>query len=170
MQTVNFFGGRFNPLSKKHHEIIEDMTTYNGDHIVFIIDGEKSSLDMNKNPLDSEIRKEVIKSCFPNIKIDVCSSIFQSLEILDVMGYDNIRWFCGSDREESYKKISVNFDANIEIISFERDVNISATMIRKGIIENKDVSNLLPPLKNDIKNKIKGIIKNVSTNNTGRSR
>lgn len=158
MKIANVYPGRFNPPSTSHKKIIDNMLNYDGDNYIFIIDGLKTSENKDKNPLSYNDRKSIFLDYYPTIKIDMANNIIMALDILDVMGYQSIRIFCGEDRYLSYKNISYYYNIDISIICQERNDNISATNIRNNIRNNNGQENLFPisniKLKNNIIRKI----------------
>lgn len=126
--------GRFNPPTKLHEKIINSMGINSR---LFIVDGEKSKNDANKNPLTVEYREKLLKSLHPNIKIDICSNAYQALEIIDVMGYSSVDLYCGTDRINSYNSMKKYFPYKINIIETTRtDDDISASLVRENIRKN----------------------------------
>lgn len=155
MRIANFFVGRFNPPTKKHFSILENMIDSDGDYYLFIVDGEKSSKDKIKNPLSFNLRKRIFSSKFKNIKIDYSSSAFQCLDILYLLGYQKVIWWCGEDREKNYLSISKSYlEMEIEIKSIIRNDGISSSKLKELIYKNNDVTELLPSIPNDLKDLI----------------
>ena len=157
----NLFIGRFNPPTILHYQIIQEMVKNNTDCFVFIVSGEKSQKD--KNPLDTEFIKKLISN--KRIKTDICANAIQALDVLDVLGYNEVNLYCGSDRIKSYSGLNKYHSFNLNIKEIKRqNTDVSASMIRSGIRNNRmEVIDLLFPGISDLD--IKKIIEKVNEYN-----
>lgn len=61
------FLGRFQPFHKGHHKVVENNKDSFEDFAVVIGSSQESRTE--ENPLTVEERKEIIKACFPEVKI-----------------------------------------------------------------------------------------------------
>lgn len=129
--------GRFNPPTTAHGVLIQHLLSIpNVKHFIFIIDGEKSSLNKDKNPLSGEYRRTLLSGLYPNAAIDVASSPIEVFDILEVQGYVLSDWIMGSDRIDSYRKLIEYVQYDVNLISIDRTnspiKNVSATCARRA--------------------------------------
>lgn len=113
------------------------MVCDSNDHkFIFVIDGEKSSKDKNKNPLNVFTRIKLFEELYPSVTIDCASSVVNCFDILDVMGFTDLTLYCGGDRKSSYISLINSYFSRCDIICQDRNDNVSATLIRKLIRDN----------------------------------
>lgn len=137
--SVGVYIGRFQPPHIGHKQIINKMIAENSKCYVFIVNGEKSSQNMKKNPFSIEIRENLIRNMCSgnNVNIKVVKNAFLP-DIFNSYLEENIKEiniYCGEDRIESYKKFENKVNQKINYIKTPRI--ISATEIRK-MINNKE--------------------------------
>ena len=137
---INLIIGRFNPFTIGHLKLIPDNTNLT---CLFIIDGEKTGSNKDKNPLSVDERINYIKNLkLTNIKIYYASSVIEVIDICDVLDFDIDKVICGNDREYSYTRLF----PESEIVVYDRSDNINATKVRKLVKENNffDFDKLMP--------------------------
>jgi nicotinic acid mononucleotide adenylyltransferase len=140
MKRIVVLGGRFNPLTRAHKDLIDRLVIeakiLDMIPMIFVVAGRKSSLDLTRNPLSGVYRKNLIES-ITDVKVDVIDNIYQMFEVLDLQGYSIGAWVMGSDRVSSYRKLADTFDPEIKLISVDRSENlISGTMARNAVLAN----------------------------------
>lgn len=135
--------GRVNPPTRGHtilFRLIEENAHKLGCiPMFFIVDGEKSSQDKNKNPLTALQRLAIVRKLFPAIKFDIVSSAFEAVEVLDLQGLRPRMWVCGSDRASNYRKLLASEKLDGEVLEVDREAGeadgVSATAARKAALE-----------------------------------
>ena len=154
LKGTAFIVGRFQPITRLHHKIIDDARKKYQDIYVVVVSGAKSSKDKKKNPFPLAFRMRLISKAFggklhsskiisaPNgFAPDIIDKITRhsSKESLK----KNIVLLAGSDRIPGYKRqIDDYFDKEgieVSIQEIERDMsaadNVSATKVRDAIKE-----------------------------------
>lgn len=143
MRSVVIVAGRFNPITEGHRVLIE-LAKKKADEIgvelaAFIIDGQITGKDKDKNPLTGEERLKYFKEFFPQVPVDLSSSAYEVLEILDVQGIRPAYWVAGSDRSSNYKKLMAFYGLGGEVIVVDREAGeadgVSATAARQAARE-----------------------------------
>ena len=138
--TLGVYLGRFQPLTKAHYEIIQEMARNNDNGIIYITSTSKKSID--KNPFPIDLRVKILEEICPsNITIKVVENGFLPDE-LNKLDYNTFNLYSGTDRVESYLKFNkyMENDKKINIVEVQRsDEDISATLVRKSLIED-DIS------------------------------
>lgn len=157
--------GRFQPFSLAHKLIAENGLKQSGASklIIGLVKGKKSSKDKEKNPLNTNYQKSLIKKCLPKSEIIILENSFIPNVVLKLRekGYEVIGIVSGDDRKKEYNTQFKYFD-NIKLkeSSFvvpkiksytvnrnsELTKNISATNIRKAIKDNnqKEFNKMMP--------------------------
>ena len=136
--------GRFNPFTRGHDllvkKILKESKKIKVKPFIFIIDGEKTSKDKKRNPLSGDQRLSIIKSLYPDISIEVVENPIIGLDILEVLGYEPIIWYTGSDRSESYRKLLDYVGSSCKIKEINRfkglGRGISATNAKNAVLNN----------------------------------
>jgi hypothetical protein len=165
--------GRLNPFTRGHKALVEKLKEaaqeFKARPILFIIDGEKTSLDKRKNPLTGDQRSQLVRRLYPDLDVDVVSSPFEALEVLDLQGLKPKAWVVGSDRAKGYQRliISENLDCKMEILDRHsgQAPGISATGARNAALENnmEEFARHMPPeLSSDELATIAGMIREVN--------
>lgn len=128
--------GRFQGFTKKHYKIISKAKKENKNSkiVVAIVNGLKSSKNVDVNPFTYFERCKMIKKCFPEV---LCIKISRGflmdlLKILAKLDYNIKRIYCGSDRAMNYKDQIKRLELNIEVRSIKRDF-VSATLLRESL-------------------------------------
>jgi nicotinamide mononucleotide adenylyltransferase len=140
---VAIMAGRLNPPTKGHavlgQKLIAEAKAKGIKPLIFIVDGEKSGQDKTKNPLTGMERLELVQKLFPGIKVDVVSSAYEVLEVLDLQGLKPSIWVAGSDRASNYRKLVGSEQLSCEIVEVDREAGdadgVSATAARKAALE-----------------------------------
>lgn len=135
--------GRLNPPTRGHAVLVRrvlDIAKQTGSEpILFIVDGEKSGKDKNKNPLTGNQRESYVKQFFPGIRVDVVNSAYQVLEVLDVQGMTPAVWIAGTDRASNYRKLLASEKLEGEVVEVDREAGeadgVSATLARQAAID-----------------------------------
>jgi len=170
-KQVTIIPARLQPMHIGHKSLIESAKY---PVVILIVEGEKTSLDKDKNPLSFEDRKKVIEAAKLEkivgiLKINM-ASIPLMIDICRKSGFEPKELICGLDRQIGYKaqidKYASQLSANIEVTVLERDEEsedvsgISATKVREAIRSNnykaasKMMFNLTPELFNFLKEKL----------------
>jgi hypothetical protein len=142
MTPVVFTVGRYNPPTKGHDFVFDIVLTQarrlETKPYIFIVDGAKSGLDRQRNPLSAEFRFRLLNQIYPEFKIDIINDAYQALEVLEVQGLNPAFWVAGSDRVPRYQKLLNSQGLQGQIISVNRDsglvANISASRARKSAL------------------------------------
>mgnify|MGYP001420739561 CR=1 FL=1 len=137
--TIGLMVGRFQPLTKAHVKIIEDMSEENDKAIIFLVKGKDSSKDTEKNPFSTEIQEKLLKSVLPkNTSIVVLNSGFFP-DYINKLDYKSFTIYAGSDRIKSYEafKKYMEDDKVLNVKEIVRgDEDISATKVRNSLKDN----------------------------------
>jgi hypothetical protein len=140
------FFGRFQPVTKAHTLIMLDMKSKypSAEPFVYIIKGEKSSLDKERNPLDLAMQRKLIEKSTKkkvkgkNVKEIPSGFIGEIIADLRKQNYEPIAIFCGTDRVKTYQdqinRYKERLNINIRIEETKRtDEDISASKVREAI-------------------------------------
>jgi hypothetical protein len=135
-KKVNIFIGRLQPPHKIHCKRIID-----GDITeVFLV--KASAKNADKSPFPFEIQKEMLSEIFGSkVTVHQVSGAFigEITNILREEGKEPVKFFCGDDREATYKAMLNRYEdelnLNITVVAFERsgDDSVSGTAIRKAL-------------------------------------
>jgi len=139
--------GRLNPPTRGHGILIsrlrEIALRLGARPILYIVDGEKSSKDKTKNPLTAEQRLALTRKLYPGIMVDVVSSAYEALEVLDLQGLKPKAWIAGSDRASNYRKLVASEKLDCEVFEVDREAGeadgISATAARQAALDGNMV-------------------------------
>lgn len=134
--------GRMNPPTRGHavlvKKVIDEARRIGARPILFIVDGEKSGKDKSKNPLTGSQRELLAKKLFPGIKVDVVSSAYQVIDVLDLQGLEPAVWVAGSDRAPNYRKLLASEGLAGEVVEVDREAGeadgVSATAARQAAL------------------------------------
>lgn len=170
MERIGFFGGCFNPPTIAHMEIAtKALDTCNLDKVFFIPMGNKYE---KEDLIDFDLRFEMLKLCCENdsrfeildiqknqkdrtYAIDTFKEIkenFKNSENFFIMGMDNFikmpKWKSYEDlRNYQYivfkRENAYSYEANENVIFIEYNLNISSSLIRDNLKNNKSVKGLL---------------------------
>lgn len=130
--------GRMNPPTRGHAVLVQrvlDIAKQTGaTPILYIVDGEKSGKDKSRNPLTGQQREAYAKELFPGIKVDIVSSAYEAVEVLEVQGMVPAVWVAGSDRASNYRKLLSSANLIGEVVEVDREAGeadgVSATAAR----------------------------------------
>jgi nicotinamide mononucleotide adenylyltransferase len=140
---VVFAAGRLNPPTKGHDVLVrqvkEAAERIGARAMLYIVDGEKSGKDKSKNPLTGDQRVKLARRLFPGVTVDVVSSAYEVLEVLDLQGYQPKVWVAGTDRAANYRKLLASEQLDCEVVEVDREAGeadgVSATLARKAALE-----------------------------------
>lgn len=148
--------GRMNPPTRGHTVLVrklkETALKLGARPILCLTDGEKSGKDKRKNPLSADQRLVIAKKLFPDVAVDVVSSAYEALEVLDLQGYKLVAWIAGSDRASNYRKLVASEKLECEVVEVDREAGeadgVSATAARKAALEGnmEEFSHHMPNL------------------------
>lgn len=145
MRKVAFAAGRFNPPTEGHGALIRKLKREAQQHgvamEVFVVEGEKSSLDKTKNPLTADQRIAILRSWFPDVRFDVVGSAYEVLDVLAVQGKAPHVWLAGSDRARKYASLLVKEGhSEAQVVEVDRMAGeadgVSATLARKAALDD----------------------------------
>jgi cytidyltransferase-like protein len=141
LEVYGVMFGRFQPLTNGHLKGIVQMSEQADKGCIYLVKGEKTSSDKDKNPFDEEIQIKMLEAVVPkNIEVKVINAAFFP-DVINEMDYNNYLVFCGSDRYTSYSKMLSYVDEGktVEIIEINRDESedVSATKVRAAL-KNED--------------------------------
>ena len=139
MNRIVFGLGRFNPPTRGHEYLISEVknlaSKLQATPVIFIVDGEKSGKNLEKNPMSGQDRRDLI-SYIHGVKTDIAGSAYEVLEIIDVMGLDPVGLVCGSDRVRQYESMIKYSGFSCPIVGLDRirglASNVSGTSAREA--------------------------------------
>lgn len=134
--------GRLNPPTRGHGVLVrklkETAERLGARPILYIVDGEKSSKDKAKNPLSAGQRLAIARKLFPGVTVDIVSSAYEALEVLDLQGYKLKAWIAGSDRASNYRRLVASEKLDCEVLEVDREAGeadgVSATAARQAAL------------------------------------
>lgn len=138
--------GRFQPPTKSHLKLIIEVAKKYPNHtiFVFIVKGKKTDLQKNPfsfNTIQYIMNKSVDESGCGNVMFFKSKTGFigNFINFLREYKHEPKFWICGEDRKEEYQKRIDRYKEQLklscELISFDRDDNISGTKLRKAIFD-----------------------------------
>lgn len=154
MKSIIFTFGRFQPPTKGHQKLIEQVKilSKNSDHLIFISHTHNKITD----PLTWDYKLKLLREIFPNTEFCDDENIktpFQALEYLGLgLGYNNITMVVGNDRLKEFKKGMTPYLKNWNISSFRiissgtresksRKISgLSGTKLRNYVLKNCKIS------------------------------
>jgi nicotinamide-nucleotide adenylyltransferase len=140
------FLGRFQPFHKGHHETVKEYKRKYEEFVVAIGSAAKSGIE--RNPLSFQQRKEILESCYPEIKIVAIEDEDRGEE-----GYQDWieRFIEKTDpdvvitRNDLVQRLVRQYsDAEIEEQELYKPDTFSGTKIRTRIREEKDWRYMVP--------------------------
>ena len=139
---IALYIGRFQPLHKGHYEYIEKILNENPE--LKIVIGSSQESNTKKNPFNAEERKEMIRNCFPHVKIFTANDYPNENEkwlsnIKKTVGKFDIVY-----AGENQLIRSIFFKAGYKVKTIGRINNISSTKIRNLIAKGKEWKHLVP--------------------------
>lgn len=167
-KKVNILVGRFQPFTKGHMKCVEEVWEHlHIPTVIVMIDTPDEKVD-EKHPFPSSMLLPFYESLFEDrndivgVILSKNANIVTIGERLHIMGYEIASWVCGTDRYESYKRMSDRYKDDaylasdfqmIEVVRSDEDV--SATQVREAlrIGDYSNFTKLMPfmPLKTSIK-------------------
>lgn len=177
---VVFAAGRLNPPTKGHGELVrqvkEAAERLGAKAILYIVDGEKSGQDKKKNPLSGNQRLALARQLFPDVTVDVVSSAYEVLEVLDLQGLKPKVWVAGSDRASNYRKLLSSENLDCEVLEVDREAGeadgVSATAARAAALSGdmEEFAHHMPNLNTEDLADIANMIREANNGSfTGRS-
>lgn len=135
--------GRLNPPTKGHKVLVQRLKEaaqrLGARPMLYIVDGEKSGQDKVKNPLTGEQRAELARQLFPDVTVDVVTSAYEVLEVLELQYLTPMVWIAGSDRASNYRKLVASEQLDCEVLEVDREAGeadgVSATAARRAALE-----------------------------------
>ena len=141
VETYGVMFGRFQPLTLGHMRGIEQMINEVDKGIVYIVKGEKSSDDKDKNPFSAETQLKLLKEVLPeHIDAQISKSAFYP-DIINEIDAIDFKIYSGTDRYQTYKKMLIYVEdiKSAEVIQIKRsDDDISATKVRNALKNNDE--------------------------------
>ena len=152
MERVNIFVGRFQPFTAGHYKCVLQAKKDTGlPTVICMINVSAAKVD-KKHPFTTTMLVDVYSDLFqndPNI-VDVVpvssANIVAIGEELKKRGYEIAAWTCGTDRFETYDRMSKNYhdqaglSDDFQLVEVKRDEssdeNISATKVRTCLLNN----------------------------------
>ncbi len=138
-QTLAIFTGRFQGFNRGHQLMIKDLQTKSDNTVVLIVEGKKTSEDKNLNPFPSSLRKEMIETACPGVRVFVIKIgyIPDALEEFNLLkGVSKVIISSGEDRAEGYRKQFTKAKYDVEFIESERIGGYSGTKVREALKNN----------------------------------
>lgn len=137
MQKVELFLGRLQPPHNGHKKIIDGMKN----PIVVIVKGKKSGADTERNPLDEEYQKNLMKMIFPNLEVSISPNGFLPgiLGYFRKQGKEVSKVYAGADRIAAYQdaidkaNAKMPEDQRYHVTFKETERVTSATAVRNAI-------------------------------------
>lgn len=143
MYNIALSLGRYNPPTDGHREsllTLARMAKERGIRAeVFVIEGEQTSQDKQKNPLSAEQRVKILKRWVPEIRFDIAASAYEVMEVLQVQNKKPAIWIAGSDRAKNYSKL-LNYAGfkDSKVVELDRTAGkaagVSATKARAAVL------------------------------------
>lgn len=132
--------GRMNPPTLGHEVLIKQVLAeakrLNAQPILFLVDGELSSKDKAKNPLTGQERARILRSLYPELKVELVNDAFNAVEVLYIMGMEPTLWVAGSDRAPNYRKLLEAAGFEGQVVEVDREAGeadgVSATAARQA--------------------------------------
>lgn len=177
MKKVNIMIGRFQPFTKGHYKcVIEAAKQKDIPTVIAMIDTPDNKVN-EKHPFPSSMLLPMYRNIFDNDKNIEDIILVKSADIVKIGEECKKRnllissWSCGTDRIDSYTKMSSRYHNeagltdDFEMIEILRtDEDISATKVRKALVDDdkKTFIKLTPqiPLKVSLKNDYYQILRN----------
>ena len=149
MENVNIIIGRFQPFTNGHLKCIEEARDKIGvPTVICMVDTKDDKVDERK-PFPSSLLLPLYRDAFernPYIKKIVLVTNADIVKIGELLAKDNYRicsWTCGTDRYESYSRMSKNYhdqaglSDDFQMIEVKRgDEDISATKVRQALLND----------------------------------
>lgn len=136
---VGLFVGRFQPITKAHTDIINEMSKNNDKCIIFLVKSKSHNIS---NPFNESIQKEMLESIIPeNVSVEVINTGF-FVDYINTLDESDFTLYAGTDRVQSYESFKkyMNEGKTLNIVEISRtDDDISASLVRESII-NDDVT------------------------------
>ena len=169
MKKVNIMIGRFQPFTKGHYKCIETAAKQKGiPTVIAMIDTPENKVD-EKHPFPSSLTLPLYKKLFEkdkNIEDIILVKSADIVKISEELKKKNLQiasWTCGSDRIDTYTRMSskyhdrANLSDDFEMMEIFRTAeDISATKVRQTLLNNdkKEFIKLTPriPLSMSMKN------------------
>jgi cytidyltransferase-like protein len=133
-KTVGLFVGRFQPLTKAHIHIIEQISNENDRGIIFLVKANKKN-SVN-NPFNEDLQRNMINEVIPsNIDVVTLPSAY-FVDYINTLPNDEFTIYAGTDRVESYSRFSkyMEHEKTLEVKEVTRtDEDISATKVREAL-------------------------------------
>lgn len=134
--SIGLMVGRFQPLTKVHTEIINQMSNENDTGIVFLV---KSGKPSDRNPFNEDIQRKLLDEVLPsNVMVVTLKSGF-FVDYINELNDTEFVLYAGTDRAESYTKFSsyMNDGKHLSIKEINRtDDDVSATLVRESLKNN----------------------------------
>jgi len=179
--TLTIAFGRFNPPHAGHGQLMDIASqSVKGDGDDYMIVPSRSN-DKKKNPLDPDMKSDVMKRLFPDHSEKIVNdpnnrTIFDVLKKAHNDGYANVKVIGGSDRQKQFDKLSKDYNGklyqfdNLETISSgDRDDNaegiegFSASKMRLSAMEG-DFKSFYNQLHKQVKGKSKPLLNKKDAN------
>lgn len=149
MQKVNLMIGRFQPFTKGHYKCVEEaMRQKKIPTVIAMIDTPDAKIDA-KHPFPSSMLLPIYKELFAKDKNIADIILVKNADIVKIgdefkkHGYQIASWTCGTDRVDSYKKMSSKYhdqaglSDDFEVIEILRTgEDISATKVRQALMDD----------------------------------
>ena len=149
MKKVNIVIGRFQPVTKGHYSCVEAAWKEKGiPTVICMIDVPENKVD-ERHPFPTTMLVDLYRDLFkkdPKIADVVMvknADIVKIAEELKKEGYEIASWTCGTDRIDSYTKMSDKYKDqagladDFEMIEVKRgDEDISATKVRQALLDD----------------------------------
>lgn len=164
MKKIVFGMGRFSPPTLGHEFLINEVCRIALEQQaiprIYIIDGEKTSLDLDKNPINVVDRKFILQRIY-NIEVDIINTAYEAFDVMYLKNESPVGLVCGSDRVKAYQSMVKHSGVDCRVHGLDRDSGrfsyISGTLVREAARSNSQefdrmISGNLPK---DIRDKIR---------------
>ena len=142
MKSVSLALLRAQPPHTGHKKIIEELLSFETDHVVCISASGPDVIGSNldKNPLNFAQRKQILEMYYPFLEIRKKSSMWSMLVDFGSQ-YDSVTVVCGSDRYKEYLKFlryELEFGCKINIHEVKRILNEESGTFLRTCLKNVD--------------------------------
>jgi nicotinamide-nucleotide adenylyltransferase len=141
-ETVGVYWGRFNPPHKGHIALVKKLAK-RVDRLIVAV-GNAETRNTKRNPFSGDERVEMLKSYLREQNIEVKDVIAVKDGDSWAASIDNLFEKCGKFDVlfTDHKKIFKLVGGRAKVVSFQRECNISSTLIRDSIAKGEKWENL----------------------------